>query len=910
MLAGGRRLFAPEVIQTSAMDCGPASLKSMLEGWGVPVSYGRLREACQTDVDGTSIDVIEDVANQLGLEAEQILVPLDHVFLPETGALPAIAVWRNPDGAPHFVILWRVVGSRVMVMDPGMGRRWIDREEVLKNLFHHGMPLPADAWREWAGSDEFAGSLKRRLHAIGAWSTAKSALDAAAADPGWRAFASLDAAIRLTTALVKSGGVQPGRAAGRLVVSLMEAGLADQEAIPPAYWSARISKNPSPDQELVFARGGVLVRVRGVSGRAEDQPPLPPELEAALKEPPARPIRELVSMLREDGVLTPAALFFALLAASIGGAVEALLMRGLLDVGRHLGLFEQRAGALALFFALLVALLMIDLPVAASSLRMGRKLETRMRVAFLSKIPRLADRYFQSRPTSDMAHRCHAIHPIRSLPQMATRLLRSSMDLLVACTGLVWIDPHGLPLVLSVAGLSIAVPWASQRIMVERDLRVRSYDGAVTRFYLDALLGLFAIRTHGAERALRSEHSQMLGDWMRANHDRLRASIFVEGAEQIVGSILAIWLAFDYLTRISEPAAVLLLLYWALAVPGYGQEIAASARTYPSVRNLLLRLIEPLGAIEESEEMGADEQFDEETGTFRINTNARGVDLAFRNVAIRAAGRTILEGVDLNVRAGEHVAVVGPSGAGKSSFVGLLLGWHRPSEGAVYVDGRPLRGERLRGFRTETAWIDPAVQLWNRSLLENLTYGSIGEPQLAQVLEDADLVALLERLPNGLQTELGEGGALVSGGEGQRVRFGRAMMRPASRLVILDEPFRGLDREKRGLLLSRARRMWKGATMVCVTHDVGETLEFDRVLVIEDGRVVEGGRPASLAGRPQSRYRQMLDAEEDVRSRMWRGAEWRRLVMRGGILVDEIPVHEANPVDSEEEAEPPTERTP
>ena len=89
---GGRRFFAAEVVQTSAMDCGPAALKCLLEGFSIPVSYGRLREACQTDVDGTSIDTIEEAAVQLGLEAEQVMVPVDHLFLPEAAALPAIVV--------------------------------------------------------------------------------------------------------------------------------------------------------------------------------------------------------------------------------------------------------------------------------------------------------------------------------------------------------------------------------------------------------------------------------------------------------------------------------------------------------------------------------------------------------------------------------------------------------------------------------------------------------------------------------------------------------------------------------------------------------------------------------------------------------------------------------------------------
>src|SRR5262245_28659212 len=102
-----RRLIAPEVVQTSAMDCGPASLTCLLGGFGIPVSYGRLREACQTDVDGTSIDTIEEVAWQLGLDAEQTMVPPDHLLLPEGDVLPALVVVWNPDRTTHFVVVWR-----------------------------------------------------------------------------------------------------------------------------------------------------------------------------------------------------------------------------------------------------------------------------------------------------------------------------------------------------------------------------------------------------------------------------------------------------------------------------------------------------------------------------------------------------------------------------------------------------------------------------------------------------------------------------------------------------------------------------------------------------------------------------------------------------------------------------------
>ena len=92
------RLLAKEVVQTSAMDCGPAALKSLLASFGIRVSYGRLREACQTDVDGTSIDTLEEVANQLGLVAEQVMLPVDHLLIPESNALPCIIVVRLPNG--------------------------------------------------------------------------------------------------------------------------------------------------------------------------------------------------------------------------------------------------------------------------------------------------------------------------------------------------------------------------------------------------------------------------------------------------------------------------------------------------------------------------------------------------------------------------------------------------------------------------------------------------------------------------------------------------------------------------------------------------------------------------------------------------------------------------------------------
>src|SRR5262249_52396352 len=156
--------------------------------------------------------------------------------------------------------------------------------------------------------------------------------------------------------------------------------------------------------------------------------------------------------------------------------------------------------------------------------------------------------------------------------------------------------------------------------------------------------------------------------------------------------------------------------------------------------NVALRMLEPLGAIEEAEDANERETpnhgRDDERGS---QASVRGVAVRLADVSVLAAGHTILDGVDLSVAPGEHVAIVGPSGAGKSTLVGLLLGWHRAAAGRVEVDGALLRGARLDQLRREAAWVDPACQIWNRALLDNLLYGSStgAEGHLGEVVAEA-----------------------------------------------------------------------------------------------------------------------------------------------------------------------------
>jgi len=897
MNLGRRRIFVPEVVQTSAMDCGPASLKCLAEGFGIPVSYGRLREACQTDVDGTSIDTMEEVAVQLGLDAEQIMVPADFVLLPEANLLPAIAVVLRANKVTHFVVAWRSRGGLVQVMDPAVGRQYQPKTQFVSSLYVHTLPVSAKDWREWAESEKFTLPLRRQLDDLGiSRKAAERFVESALNVPGWRGLARLEAGTRSLGAIVRSGALRRGSEAERVLERLIEQASRDPKAglgvIPSNYWSAWPAP-PEDGEEQVFFKGAVLVHVKG---RRSESPiaqtgKLPPEVAAALEEKSSQPGVELLRMLKADGLLAPVAVVTALGLATLGVLIEAILFRSLLEMPRYFGLSGQRLGVMTALLVFLTALMLLELPITSGILRIGRHLEARLRTTFLEKIPKLGDQYFHSRLTSDMAERSHSTHRVRLLPGLCGQLLRSVFELVVTAAGIIWLDPRLALPTLVAASLAAGLPALAQPVLTERDLRMRSQNGALSRFYLDALLGLVPVLTHRAERALRREHETLLVEWAHAAFALVRASIWVEAIQQFLGFGLAAWLMLDHISRAGETGGALLLVYWALNLPVLGEEIVQFARLYPTYRNITLRLLEPIGALEdktaapESVSTNSPASVASETESADLSG---GVAIELENVSVHAAGHTILEAINLKIEPGDHIAIVGPSGAGKSSLMGLLLGWYRPAEGSVLVDGAALEGAHLEHLRKGTAWIDPAVQLWNRSLFSNLCYGNPDAVPTANLLEQSELRQLLETLPDGLQTELGESGGLVSGGEGQRVRFGRALLRREVRLALLDEPFRGLDRHQRGELLARARRHWENTTLLCVTHDVGETLGFSRALVVENGRIVEDGNPAELARHANSRYRALLEAEESVREGSWSSGQWRHLRLENGRLVEKL----------------------
>jgi len=205
--------------------------------------------------------------------------------------------------------------------------------------------------------------------------------------------------------------------------------------------------------------------------------------------------------------------------------------------------------------------------------------------------------------------------------------------------------------------------------------------------------------------------------------------------------------------------------------------------------------------------------------------------------------RMVLEGADLHIRAGEHVALVGENGAGKTSLAMLVPRLRDVQAGSVRVDGHDVRDLDLALLRQSTAIVFQETLLFDASLRENLLASApeASEEQLLRAARLAGVIDVAARLPDGLDTQVGERGAQLSGGERQRVAIARALLRDAA-IVILDEPSGGLDVGAEKQLCDSVMAALRGRTVLLITHDPALAASADRVVTLRSGRIV--GEPS------------------------------------------------------------------
>lgn len=206
-----------------------------------------------------------------------------------------------------------------------------------------------------------------------------------------------------------------------------------------------------------------------------------------------------------------------------------------------------------------------------------------------------------------------------------------------------------------------------------------------------------------------------------------------------------------------------------------------------------------------------------------------------------------LKGFSLTVRPGETVALVGPSGAGKSTVLRLLLRFYDPQAGVVSVDGVDVRAADPVAVRGRFAWVSQEAPLFSGSTSENIRFGRelASDDEVRAAAEEAQALAFVEALPEGFDTPLGERGKSLSGGQRQRMAIARALVRDAP-ILLLDEATSALDAENERLVQAALDQAMQGRTTIVIAHRLATVLRADRIVVMEDGKVVQEGSHQSL----------------------------------------------------------------
>ncbi len=542
--------------------------------------------------------------------------------------------------------------------------------------------------------------------------------------------------------------------------------------------------------------------------------------------PFARPYRRLIA-----AGLVVLAVIPALEAAAIwlfGVLVDEVL------VARDLGALPGVLGAMAVVALLGGVLAFADDLLAAT---VGERFVLDLRVHLFSHLQSLPSRSLDQRRLGDLLSRITSdVHAIESF------VLGGIADGLGAVMRLIF---FGVALFLLDPGLTAAalvvVPmfWLTARTFgrllrrVARERRRRT--GSLTALAEERLSSAVLVQTHGREAdevaRLTEEGNRIVEAGLAATRIKALSTPVVDLIELIGGGIVIALGTIALQNGSITLGGLLAFMAFLTRMYGPARELGSLTQTIFSAAAGAERVLEVLD----------EEPAVRERPGARDLGRARGHH-AHADVTHRHAGtaRDALAGVDLEVPPGTSVALVGASGAGKSTLARLLARLDDPTSGTVRLDGRDLRDLTLPSVRGNVAVLLQETLLFDASVRENVAYGRPGasDDEVRAALADAGALELVEALPEGLDTRVGQRGRRLSGGQARRVALARTLLRDAP-VVVLDEPTTGLDAATRDALLPALARVMAGRTAVVVTHDPAVAALADREVRLDAGRVLD-----------------------------------------------------------------------
>ncbi len=385
-------------------------------------------------------------------------------------------------------------------------------------------------------------------------------------------------------------------------------------------------------------------------------------------------------------------------------------------------------------------------------------------------------------------------------------------------------------------------------------LRVHENESLVSTRAEQTLAGMRTVQSFGREKHESSRFARQAGESLKYN---LRLTILQTAGQSAVGVLFAlgtvavVWLTARSVVsgQLSPGDVVLMVGYIALLFKPL-ESLAYTATSLQGAAAGAHRVFEIL-----------DRQPDptDSPESKPLNAPAAG-DIEFRHVSFAYPSRQpVLHNINIKIPAGTSLAVVGPSGAGKSTLVSLLPRFYDPADGVVHLDGADIRQLTLASLRQQIAIVPQEPVLFDASIRENIAYSNpaADDSDIRAAAKAAGALEFIDRLPDGMDTMIGERGVMLSGGERQRLSLARAFLKDAQ-IIILDEPTTGLDAQTEAGLLVALRRLMFGRTTIIISHQLHTVEMVDQIVVLDRGRVVECGQHDDLM-EAHGLYRKMYD---------------------------------------------------
>ncbi len=478
--------------------------------------------------------------------------------------------------------------------------------------------------------------------------------------------------------------------------------------------------------------------------------------------------------------------------------------------------------------------------------RIGRSVVRDLRNLVFGKYQRLPAAYFDREPGGQVVSR--VIYGAEQVAQASADAIKTmvvdGLTVVAMLTVMLWTSPS-LTLYLFVMVPLTGLVWR----YVGRRYRsinrtIQSSMGDVTGIVEDAVEGHREIRIYGGQ-------AREAGRFSSAANDNLRLNLKIATTNALSTSTIQL-----------VAASALAAIVWRATRPDLLDSMSAGAfMSLITAMLVMLPSIKRLTTVQAVVQRGvaaADELFavldaapERDTGTRRLE-RTRG-DIALETVSLRYTGRdqAALEKVSLRCAPGSVTALVGPSGSGKSSLVSLLPRFYEPTEGRILLDGHPLDEYRLADLRAQIALVSQRVVLFNGSIADNIAYGGLAGASRARIeaaAEAANAMEFIRALPEGLDSPVGEQGALLSGGQRQRIAIARALLKDAP-ILILDEATSALDTQSERLIQDALARLMDDRTTLVIAHRLSTIEHADQIAVMDHGRLAELGRHEELLAR-------------------------------------------------------------